>query len=151
MKKLLMILTITGLISFLFGNYIFNVYKVNMEEVIKKTSSTYEPIYMLLYGSYKNKDDAVNNGCDNYILIESGGYYKVYIGITRDIKIANKIEEIYKEFGNDIYIKENGVNSLEFIDYLIREESDLLNKSDKEILSIENNIINKYKELILNE
>lgn len=151
MKKLLIILTFTGIISFLFGSYIFNVYKVNMEEVLKKASSTYEPVYMLLYGSYKNKDDAINNGCDNYILIESGGFYKVYIGITKNIEIANKIEEIYKEYGNDIYIKENGVNSLEFIDYLNTHEGGLLNKSNNEILSIENNIIDKYKELILNE
>lgn len=151
MKKLFITLLVTGLISFLFGNYIFSVYKNNLEDVIKSASSLYETIYMLQYGSYKNKEDALNNDLDNYILEIEEGFYKVYVGITFSRENALKIKEIYKKKGNDIYVKEKLINNLEFLDLLNSYDNLINEKDNNEILSIQNNIIDKYKELILNE
>lgn len=151
MKKFFITLLVTGLISFLFGNYIFRVYRKNIEEVIKSASSTYETIYMLQYGSYKDKEDAIGNKLDNYILEIEDGFYKIYVGATNSKENALKIKEFYKETGNDIYVKEKLINNLEFLDLLYSYDALMNNKDKNEILSIQNNIIDKYKELVLNE
>lgn len=151
MKKLFLTLTITGLISFLFGNYIFSVYKKNLENAIKSVSSTYEKVYMLEYGSYKDKNKALNTNLDNYILETQDGFYKVYVGVTLNSELATKIKSIYKKLGNDIYIREKYISSLEFVDYLNNHEVLSDTSSNDEVLIMEEDIINKYKEYVLNE
>lgn len=151
MKKLFITIIITGLISFLFGNYIFNVYLKNVKEAIESVTNIYDDVYMLQYGSYNTIEKAKNNDLDNYILKEEDGYYRIYVGITLNEENAKKIKEVYKNKGKDIYIKEKNINSLEFVDYLNNKDISFNNISDDEILKIQNEIINKYKELIQNE
>ena len=151
MKKLFITIIITGLISFLFGNYIFNVYLKNVKEAIESVTNIYDDVYMLKYGSYNTIEKAKNNDLDNYILKEEDGYYRIYVGITLNEENAKKIKEVYKNKGKDIYIKEKNINSLEFVDYLNNKDISFNNISDDEILKIQNEIINKYKELIQNE
>lgn len=151
MKKLFLTIIITGLISFLFGNYIFNVYLKNVKEAIESVTNIYDDLYMLQYGSYNTIEKAKNNDLDNYILKEEDGYYRIYVGITLNEENAKKIKEVYKNKGKDIYIKEKNINSLEFVDYLNNKDISFNNISDDEILKIQNEIINKYKELIQNE
>lgn len=143
MKKLLLTLIITGFISFLFGNYIFTTYQNNINNILN-VSKEYENIYMLLYGSYNSIDKVNNLNLDNYILEEESGYYKVYVGITFYEEDAKKIREIYRNIGNDIYIKEKLIDNLEFINYI--KDIDF-NKTNEEILKLQKDIINKYKEV----
>ena len=152
MKKLFITLLVTGLISYLFGNYIFTTYKKNLENVVKRVSSTYETVYMLQYGSYKNREKALDNDLEvSYILEKEDGFYKIYIGVTKNLEIANKIRGIYKKTGNDIYIKEKLINDIEFLSFLESYDETILKSNDEETINVENDVINKYKELVLNE
>lgn len=152
MKKLFITLLVTGLISYLFGNYIFTTYKKNLENVVKRVSSTYETVYMLQYGSYKNREKALDNDLEvSYILEKEDGFYKIYIGVTKNLEIANKIRGIYKKTGNDIYIKEKLINDIEFLSFLENYDETILKSNDEETINVENDVINKYKELVLNE
>lgn len=151
MKKLFITLAITGLISFLFGNYIFKVYKSNLEEMIKSASSIYDKVYMIQYGSYKDKEKAINNNLSNYILQLEDGFYKIYIGVALNIETAEKVKKINKEMGNEVYIKEKFIDNLEFIEFLSNNEIGINEKTNDEILNIQNSIIDKYKELKINE
>jgi len=146
MKKLITICLFTTTLSILFGIYIFSSYKKSIENIIN-ASSINEKVYVLLYGSYNTKEkvDALN--LDNYILENENGFYKVYVGVNFSLENATKIKEIYKEKGNIIYIREKNINNLEFIDYLQSNDIDFSNFDKEKILSIENNIINKYKEI----
>ena len=96
---------------------------------------------------YNNKQKVDNLSLDNYILSLENGFYKVYVGASFSLENSKKIKEIYKDLGNIIYIKEKNISNLEFIDYLQNNEVDFSNLTNTEILSIENNIINKYKEM----
>ena len=146
MKKLFITLLVTGLISYLFGNYIFTTYKKNLENVVKRVSSTYETVYMLQYGSYKNREKALDNDLEvSYILEKEDGFYKIYIGVTKNLEIANK------KTGNDIYIKEKLINDIEFLSFLESYDETILKSNDEETINVENDVINKYKELVLNE
>ena len=146
MKKLLFTCVFATVISLAFGNYIFSSYK-NVAERIISSSLQSEKIYMLLYGSYNSKEKISKLSLDNYILIEEDGFYKIYVGVSTSLENSNKIKEIYKDLGNSIYIRENNVSNLEFIDYLYNKEQNFSELTNDEILSIENDIINKYKEI----
>ena len=104
MKKLFIMCLISGFISVMFGNYIFNIYKNKLDDTLE-VISTNEKVYMLLYGSYNSKEKVDNLKISDYLL-EVDDFYKVYIGITRTIENANIIKEIHKQLGNDIYIRE---------------------------------------------
>ena len=106
---------------------------------------------MLIYGSYYTIEKAKKNNLNNYILKEEDGFYKVYIGVTKSKENAEIIREIYKEKGNDIYIKEKRISGLEFMDYLYNVDVDFKILTEGEILEIQNNIINKYKECSIDE
>ena len=146
MKRLLLTILFTTTISILFGSYIFSSYKKSIENIISASSVT-EKAYMLLYGSYNLKEKVDNLSLDNYILENENGFYKVYVGVNFSLENANKIKEIYKEKGNIIYVREKEISNLEFIDYMQNNEIDFSNLDKKEILSIEKNIIDKYKEI----
>ena len=145
MKKLLLTCLFSTIISLLFGNYIFTSYKTATERIIA-TSTQSEKVYMLLYGSYNSKEKVDKITIDNYILEEDNGFYKVYIGVSLSLENAKKIKEIYNNLGNSIYIREKYINDFEFIYYL--ESVDKFdNLSNDEILNIEDDIIDKYKEI----
>ena len=146
MKKLLLTCFLTATLSILFGTYIFSSYKKSIENIIN-ASLINEKVYMLLYGSYNSKEKVDKLTLSNYILENENGFYKVYVGVNLSLENANKIKEIYKEKGNIIYIREKNISSLKFIDYLQSNDIDFNNLDKEEILSIENNIINKYKEI----
>lgn len=146
MKRLLFTSIFTVIISLVLGNYIFSSYKKTVENLITASGSS-EKVYMLLYGSYNSKEKVDNILLDNYILEEENGFYKVYVGVSLSLENSNKIKEIYKDLGNSIYIKERYISSLEFIDYLNNSEQNFSELSKERILGIEDNIINKYKEI----
>ena len=146
MKRFLNIIIFVSILSIVFGNIIFYSYKksaTNILEVIKND----EHVYMVLYGSYNSMDKVKNLKLNNYVLENDNNYYRVYVGISKNIENATKIKEIYNKMGNSTYIREIMIDNMPFIDYLYNAELDFSNKSDNEILNIENNIINKYKEL----
>lgn len=146
MKKLITTCLFTIILSISFGTYIFSSYKKSIENIIN-ASLVNEKVYMLLYGSYNSKEKVDKLTLENYILENENGFYKVYVGVNFSLENANKIKEIYKEKGNIIYIREKNISSLEFIDYLQSNDIDFSSLDKEEILSIENNIINKYKEI----
>ena len=146
MKKFLSTILFTSMISIIFGNMIFYIYKKDAIDTIEVMNNQ-EYIYMVLYGSYNNMDKVNNLKLNNYILENDNGYYRVYIGVSKSLENATKIKEIYNKLGNNTYIRNIKMDNIEFIDYLDNVESDFNSKSDNEILVIENNIINKYKEI----
>ena len=50
-----------------------------------------------------------------------------------------------------IYIKEKLINDIEFLNFLESYDETILKSNDEETINVENDVINKYKELVLNE
>ena len=146
MKRFLIICFISIFISFISGELIFNVYRKNLDDTISVINEK-EKVYMLLYGSYNNIDKVNKLELDDYIMIKDNNFYEVYVGISKNIENCEKIRGIYKEMGNNIYIREKEISNMEFIDYLNYMENNLNDKSNEEIINIEKNIIDKYKEI----
>ena len=146
MKKFFLLCIFTSMISIISGTFVFNIYKNNIDETIA-VMNTNEKVYMLLYGSYNSKDKVNKLSLDNYILEDNNNFFEVYVGISKKIENAEKIRGIYKEMGNNIYIREKNIDNIEFINFLDISENNFKEMSSDEILKLENNIINKYKEI----
>ena len=146
MKRFISVFFTSIFISVLIGIFIFTMYRNSVDDVISMVNEE-ESFYMLMYGTYNSKDKINKLDIDNYFVINTNNYYEVYVGITKNLENANKIRGIYKEKGNSIYIREKNISNLELIEFIKDKEVDIENKSNEEIINIENEIINKYKEL----
>ena len=110
--------------------------------------------YFLQQGVYSNKDNLKNNSKDlsQKIIDYNNDKYYVYVGITKDKKVADKLIKIYKEKGIILHKKEKSINSKELKSNI--EQFDLLinaTKEDDEILTIEDVVIANYNEIIKKE
>lgn len=112
--------------------------------------STY---YFLQEGIYTSKDILEENTKDiNVKAIDyKNNKYYVYLGITKDEKIAMKMKKIYENQGYQIYIRELKLANEEFDSNLI--QFDFLANSvttDKELLTIQEVVLANYEEIIKN-
>ncbi len=148
MKKFFITVILAILIGVVFGKLMFDQYDHKLKEVFKET----EKVYFLQQGVYSNLENVTKNitKISHYVVEKDDLYYRVYVGITKNEKNINKIREILIGDGNDIYVRELNLNQTPFLDVLNQYDL-LLEKVTKkeEILQIQKQVLNQYKELIL--
>ena len=88
---------------------------------------------------------------NNKVVINEDDKYYVYLGITKDKDIANKIKKIYEDDGYQLYEKEMTINNKEFDANLNQFDLLIKNSTDKsDILTVEGVILANYEELVKN-
>lgn len=145
-KTILWGITFIGL-GFFIGDLIFN----NRELILNSISKRGEPYYFLQEGVYSDKQILENNLTS--INIKTIDYnndkFYVYLGITKNKEVAEKLKAIYKEKGYPVIIKEKHLENEEFSNNVT--QFDLLinaTKEEDEILTIEEVVLANYDELI---
>lgn len=145
MKKIIIKGIILIIIGFFIGQFLF----ADKIELIKRLQKG-DTYYFLEEGVYNNYDNIQNNLNINRRVIENNNNkYHVYIGITRDKEVLEKLKEIYKKDNINITVKEKILESVEFKTNV--EQFDLLIKQTKDnsqILTIEEVVIANYEEII---
>lgn len=144
MKKIIILGIIYIIIGFYIGKFIF---KDNIINKYKKE----ERYYFLQEGVYTNKDILQTNlvNLNKKIIDYNNNKYYVYVGITKDLEVAEKIIKIYEKEGYNITILEKGLSSEEFstnvnqFDLLIKDTKD-----NNQILTIEEVVLANYEEII---
>ncbi len=138
------------LIGAVLGNFLFEQYKLESENVIKEVNST----YFLMEGSYSTESQAnnavSNNNIKTYLIVKEDANYIVYLAITKDNNNLDKLKKLYNDLGINCSIKKMSVENEEFLAML--EQMDiLLNKtsSNDEILAINEVILANYQEFVL--
>lgn len=144
-----MIIPIIGsiLLGYFFGNIIFKEYKRNIEEAF----SEQENVYFLqqgVYSSIKSLEEHTKS-LQNYIYIKDGDFYRVYVTLTKDYENALKLEELYEELGNDIYIRESSVKNKDFLNILEQYDNLIKDANSNDLLTIAKEVLIKYKELVV--
>lgn len=148
MKKYLFIGITLVVLGFHLGNKIFNT-KSNLLKIIKKENE----YYFLQEGVYSSKDNIASNikHITPKIIKKEDNNYHVYVGITKNKKIAEKLKRIFQKKGYPIIIKtkervpeEFSINVEQF-DLLINSTND-----ESEILTIEEVVLANYEESIKN-
>ena len=130
-------------IGFVLGQILFG----EKLELIKKLQSG-DTYYFLEEGVYTNYDN-IQNHIYRKIIENKNNKYHVYIGITRDKEVLNKLKKIYKKENINVTTKEIILESQEFKTNV--EQFDLLirnTKDDSQILTIEEVVIANYEEII---
>lgn len=142
MRKILLMGVLFIILGFIIGNIIFG---NNVEFIRKKViPNTY---YLLQEGVYSSEDSIKKNLSSVPIKafdIDNNQYY-VYLGITKDYEVANKLKKIYSNRGYKTYIKKKVILSPTFSNNI--NQLDLLIKKTEEedkILTIEEIALSSY-------
>ena len=144
MKKVLIKGLFFVIVGFIIGQFIFK----EKIELIKKLQKG-DTYYFLEEGVYNDYNNISNTNINRRIIDTKDNKYHVYIGITRDKEVLEKLKSIYEKDSINITVKEINLESLEFktnveqFDLLIRNTNDV-----SQILTIEEVVIANYQEII---
>ena len=149
MKKILFKIILFIGIGFSLGEIIFG----KKIETIKQLANK-ETYYFLQEGIYNNKK-LLKENCkylNDKIIEKRNDKYYVFIAITKDQAILNKLKDIYEKAGINTIIIQKNISSNSFsenldqLDYLIKNTKD-----NEQILLIEKVILANYEEMIKKE
>ena len=143
MKKIIIKGVLFVIIGFFIGQILFG----EKIELIKKLQKG-DTYYFLEEGVYTDYNNIQNN-INRKIIENKNNKYHVYIGITRDKEVLEKLKNIYEKENIKISVKEKILESVEFKTNV--EQFDLLikqTKDDSQILTIEEVVIANYEEII---
>lgn len=146
MKKTLLVGVLFIVLGFIVGKTLY--YKLGGVEVTFNNQNTY---YFLQEGVYSSEDIMNENTkkLSSKLITNNDNKYYVYLGITKSLDNAKKIEKLYKDEGYDIYLKEFSFSNEEFsnnvdqFDKLIESTNDL-----NDILTIEEVVLSNYEEIV---
>lgn len=145
MKKVFIKSILFIAIGFVLGEVIFG----DFQKAIRQFKNT-DTYYFLQEGTYSTKTDLERNihHLNQKIIDKENNQYYVYVGITKDKEIAERIRNIYAKRGYPIHYREKSFSSAEFsenvnqFDLLIRETEE-----EEQILTIEAVVLANYEEI----
>lgn len=140
-KSFIFPLVMAILLGFLSAKIVYAIYNPGEQE-------TYNS-YFIQSGVYSNEKvlEEATKKLKAYTVMEENNKRYVYVGISTNLKNANKIKEIYKKMGIDTYIKKKNIESKEFLSNL--EQYDILVDSvskQEDLISILNVILSTYED-----
>ena len=109
--KILIPICLSIVVGYFFGTFIYKQYN----ESLMAFNNT-KVIYFLQQGVYKDNNylnEDLNNLSVSYVT-EENNLYHVYIGMTSNYELAEKIKAMYKEQGYELYIKEKNISNIYF-------------------------------------
>lgn len=147
MKKTIITYIVFILIGFCIGRMLFS------ETSFINLNKAKDRYYFIQEGEYHNDNifDSVSNIKQKLLEYNNNKIY-VYLAITKDLEVAEKITDIYNEKDTKVIIKEKYLKNEELKNNI--EQFDLLIKSSKttdEILKIQEVAIANYKEIMKNK
>ncbi len=148
MKKFFITVLLAVIIGGLFGKLVFNQYDRELQMVFKDE----EVIYVLQQGVYSNYENIEKNmvSINYYIVHKDEDYYRVYVGITKDMDNVDKMRELFINNGNDIYVRELKNDNSSFLEVLGQYDMLLAHSNEEDqILQIQKQVLSKYEELVI--
>ena len=142
---------ILGFIFVIFGLIIGNNIRKFSYSSVKEIVSNEESFYFLQEGVYEKKENLEKNikNLDQKVIDYQDDKYYVYVGITKNKNIANKIKKIYAKKGLNLYEKVKTISNEEFLNNVTQFDL-LINNgaTDEEILTIEEVVLANYEEIL---
>ena len=83
------------LIGSILGNFLFEQYKLESENVIKEVNST----YFLIEGTYSTEEQALkaSSNIETYLIVKEDANYTIYLAITMSNENLEKLKKMYKD------------------------------------------------------
>ena len=118
------------------------------------TFKTGESYYFLQEGIYSSEENLAENtkNIETKLVEKSNDKYYVYLGITKNLKVAEKLKQLYENQGYQVYIKEVELKNEEFYNNVTQFDLLLNNDiSESEMLTIEEVVLANYEEITRKE
>lgn len=148
MKKYLITIIISLVIGFFMSQFLLKQY--NDYQGIKVYNEG-ELFYFMQYGIFDNDKemDANTINLENYIYQVNNDKYYVYVGISKNLEITNKVITYFKKMGYDIIIKEFYITNKEFSSKIDNYDK-ILNLTEDDIVigEIMAQTLNSYEEVV---
>lgn len=148
MKKYLITIIISLVIGFFMSQFLLKQY--NDYQGIKVYNEG-ELFYFMQYGIFDNvkEMDANTINLENYIYQVNNDKYYVYVGISKNLEITNKVITYFKKMGYDIIIKEFYITNKEFSSEIDNYDK-ILNLTEDDIVigEIMAQTLNSYEEVV---
>ncbi len=150
MKKYMVTFLSALIIGFFLANFFIKQYKNNTGI---KVALNNEELYFIQYGVFSSKESMEENTLElqNYVYNIEDDLYYVYVGITKDSSIADKIVDYYKKLNYETIIKEFNIQNKEYLTLLDNYDKVLKDTNDDTVIaSILNQALMKYEEVVIN-
>ena len=151
MKKHLIPLIICVLTGLTLGKIMFNQYQIDTSSKVSASPSA--KVYFFQVGVYSKLENlkSAQANYTNSIYIKQDDKYYLFVGMTKDEENVSKLKNYFDELTYDIYVKEIEVSNSGFLENLSQYDMMLKNaKTIDEIKNINDAIIAKYEELVIN-
>ena len=148
--KYLIPILLAILIGIYFGNIIYKNYKNNTEKVFGETENN---VFFLQQGVYSSLESLEENTkiLTDYIYVLDNNTYRVFVGISSNLDVANKIKTVYNDKGINIYIKDINISNSAFVEKLKEYDKSIIDTDDiNQILNMQNQIMKEYEILMKN-
>lgn len=145
MRKTIIIALICTILGSIFG---LNLYRTSYTSIVRAFNE--EHLYYFLQEGVYSSEESLRESIkelEHKVIEKTNDKYYVYVAITKNQEVAEKIKKIYKQKNIDLYQKEKVVKNEEFLnnvtqfDLLIKEC-----KTEEEILAIEEVVLANYEE-----
>ncbi|MDD3392235.1 MAG: hypothetical protein PHE54_01695 [Bacilli bacterium] len=149
MKKVISVL-LALVVGFLLFYYVINQYQ--NKQALSPVFSEQESAYFIQYGVYSSMESMQKNTLNltDYIYSVIDNKYYVYLAITKDEDVLDKLKGYYGDLGYNIYVKSLSITSKEFIETLNQFDLILKETSEKEVIkSTCSLVLTKYEELMM--
>lgn len=151
MKKYFITFILALTIGFFLSNFFLNQYR-DYKGV--KVSNIGEELYFIQYGVFSSLQNMEDNtiSLENYIYTIEDNMYYVYIGISSDKEVSNKISSYYKKMGYETIEKRYFVSDKNFIEQ-IKTYDQIIKGVEEEtaLASLINQVLIKYEEMVIHD
>lgn len=151
MKKYLLIITVSLIVGFLMSNYFLKQYD---EYKGIKVYNNGELLYFIEYGEFNSYEELESNtiNLENYIYQIDNNKYYVYIGITKNNEVLDKMRTYFQSLNYNVKTKEFYVANDKFIKSIENNDAVLLLTSDNVVIGeIISQGLDTYEEVVINE
>lgn len=152
MKKYIFPIFLSLLVGILTTKFMFNQY--TDKQTLKSVFNDGENLFFIQQGIYSSVESIKQNvkGFNNYIYTLLNDKYYVFIAITKSEDVMKKIQDFYKQKGYITYVKEFSVKNSDFLSIIENYDTVLLETDDDIVIeNIINKVIEKYKELVIDD
>ncbi len=147
MKKFIFPIFLAIITGGIMAYIVFSQYNTTKIKTVFNESEKVKLLQIGVYSSLKSMKESMKD-IEYYIYNKDQNMYYVYVGITNNKEVLEKLKNYYSSRGYDIYVKDVIIDNEKFIQILNQYDNLLIKSNDEETLkTVSIKILKKYEEL----
>ena len=147
MKKFIFPIFLAIITGGIMAYIVFSQYNTTKIKTVFNESEKVKLLQIGVYSSLKSMKESMKD-IEYYIYNKDQNMYYVYVGITNNKEVLEKLKNYYSSRWYDIYVKDVIIDNEKFIQILNQYDNLLIKSNDEETLkTVSIKILKKYEEL----